>query len=69
MVTLDNLVGLQTLVFDQRGVTDVTWTPLGTYAQFDNIDVTVVPEPGAYAMLLAGIAALVGVGRWRRRSR
>lgn len=34
-----------------------------------NINVTVVPEPATWAMLLAGLALLAGLGRGRPRSR
>lgn len=33
---------------------------------FDNVAITAVPEPGAYAMLAAGLAGLAWVGRRRK---
>lgn len=35
---------------------------------FDNVQVSAVPEPASAAMLLAGMAALVGMGAWRQRA-
>ena len=64
-IILDTEVGLQTVLFDKLGVTKVTWTPVGNYAQFDNIEVTPVPEPQTYALMLAGLAFVGWVVRRR----
>ncbi|WP_188569294.1 PEP-CTERM sorting domain-containing protein [Undibacterium terreum] len=65
-VTLDNIVGLQTFVFNLTNLSAVSWTPLTTTAkrsQVDNIvlDTTVpanpVPEPAS--LTLAGIGLMV----------
>lgn len=45
----------------------VTWKEsLTRVHQFDNINVTAVPEPGTYAMLLAGLGLLGFMGRRKR---
>jgi hypothetical protein len=41
-------------------------TPGGAYVAVDNIQVSPVPEPETYAMLLAGVAMLAGVACFRR---
>jgi hypothetical protein len=38
----------------------------GAYIAVDNIQVSPVPEPQTYAMLLAGMAMLAGVARYRK---
>ncbi|WP_229258471.1 PEP-CTERM sorting domain-containing protein [Duganella rivi] len=53
-------------------LTSVTWSegsplPFGRVYVFDNISVTAVPEPGTYAMLLAGLG-LVGWARRRKQA-
>ncbi|NRR30537.1 PEP-CTERM sorting domain-containing protein [Oxalobacteraceae bacterium] len=51
--------GVYTLSFQNQGGDNVG-------ALLDNVSITAVPEPGTYAMLLAGLAA-VGVAARRRR--
>ncbi len=47
----------------------VTWKEgLTKVHQFDNINVTAVPEPGTYAMLLAGLGLLGFMGRRKRQA-
>ena len=48
-----------TLTFTNTGPTGQS------YPQLDNVSVTAVPEPGTYAMLLAGLAAVVSVVKRR----
>ncbi|MTV40968.1 PEPxxWA-CTERM sorting domain-containing protein [Duganella radicis] len=51
------------------GLSSLTWQQgpaLGGKFEFDNINVTAVPEPETYAMLLAGLG-LVGVAARRRK--
>lgn len=68
-VTLDNLIGLQTFVFNETNLTSVSWqTSIGDggYGQFDNVLVSSVPEPEIYAMLLVGLG-LVGFTSRRKK--
>lgn len=68
-VQLDFAVGTQTFVFGVTGVTRVSWvTTAGNsgWSQFDNIDTSPIPEPGALAMMLAGLGVLGSVARRRR---
>jgi hypothetical protein len=37
------------------------------FMELDNVAVTAVPEPETYALMLAGIGALLGARRFRRR--
>jgi hypothetical protein len=53
--------GMGGLLFALRGVPGPNFG-----MQLQNIQVTPVPEPGTYAMLLAGLGALAFVGRRRR---
>jgi hypothetical protein len=68
-VTLDNLKGLQTFVFDQHGLSSVSWvTTAGDsgWGQFDNINTAAVPEPESYALMLAGLLAIGTLVRRRQ---
>lgn len=68
-VTLDNLIGLQTFVFNEANLTSVSWQTTigdGGYGQFDNVVVSSVPEPEIYAMLLVGLG-LVGFTSRRKK--
>jgi hypothetical protein len=62
---------LQTLTFDNRwrAMSNVWWfqsNSSSTAHQFTNIDATLVPEPGTYALMFVG---LMGVGAVRARRR
>jgi len=67
LLTLDNQVGLQTFTFDLVGVRSFSlWS--NNY-QLDNVrvaDINPVPEPSSYALMLAGLAGLVGLSRRRK---
>lgn len=68
-VTLDEQVGGETFAFNQTGLSSVSWVTTGGangWNQFDNVNVTPVPEPAALAMMLAGLGA-VGIAARRRR--
>lgn len=66
--TLDGLYGAETFAFgaEFNGLVAVSWTNSAGYHQFDNINVTAVPEPEAYAMMLAGLGLLGAVARRKR---
>lgn len=67
-VTLDDQIGSQTFVFNESGLSSVSWvTTAGDNgkSQFDNVDVSVVPEPATLVMLLAGLG-VVGSATRRR---
>ncbi|MFC7419700.1 PEP-CTERM sorting domain-containing protein [Iodobacter arcticus] len=56
-VILDQLKGLQTIVFNKNNLTKVSW--VGSNSQFDNINVSApVPEPETYALLGMGLMSL-----------
>ena len=78
-VTIDALPGLQTFYFNQKGLSDFSYTPqtpLGSI-QIDNVvidqlgnatvDQLGVPEPATWAMMIGGFG-LVGGAMRRRRS-
>ncbi len=73
VVSLDNLVGLQTFVFNIGGLTSFSYLPQttqGPWIQVDNVvfDTFVtgaVPEPESWAMMIAGLG-LVGAVMRRR---
>lgn len=46
-----------------------TVSPASGSNRIDTISVTAVPEPATFAVVGAGIAALAGLSRWRRRVR
>ena len=52
--------------------TNLQWVKLGAlsrgYVAVDNIVTTPVPEPGTYAMFLAGLGLMAGIARRRRAS-
>jgi hypothetical protein len=69
-VQLDSAIGAQNFVFGVTGITSVSWvTTFGDsgVGQFDNINVSAVPEPAAWALMRAG-PGLVGAQAKRRRA-
>jgi hypothetical protein len=69
-VTLDTLPGLQTFLFNQHDVTSVSWVTTDLdrgWGQFDNVSVQAVPEPQTFALMGAGLLAMVSLGRRRGR--
>lgn len=69
-VTLDNQRGLQTFVFNDSGLSSVSWKTTsgdGGWNQFDNIVTAPVPEPETYAMLLAGFGVLGAIARRKQK--
>jgi hypothetical protein len=66
-LTLDDQPGLQTFTFNLTGVRSFTlWS--NNY-QLDNVqvsDVIAVPEPSSYALMLAGLAGVIGLSRRRK---
>ena len=67
-LTLAHQTGLQTFTFDLSGLTSFSlWS--NNY-QLDNVvanaDVVAVPEPSSYALLLAGLAGIIGLARRRK---
>lgn len=71
IVTLDQLIGGQTFVFNRNALTSFTMqgiTTQGQWLQFDNVavDVGAVPEPATWIMMLLGFAA---IGATMRRQR
>ena len=66
-LTLADQTGLQTFTFDLTGVRSFSlWS--NNY-QLDNVqvnDIIPVPEPSSYALLLAGLAGMVGLSRRRK---
>jgi len=67
-LTLGTETGLQTFTFNLSGLTSFSlWS--NNY-QLDNVqvnaEVIAVPEPAPYALLLAGLAGLVGLSRRRK---
>lgn len=67
-VRIDDYVGSQTFYFDKTNLSQVSWvhtdgpgwgiSPTAGWGQFANINVSAVPEPESYAMLLAGLGLM-----------
>ena len=67
-LAIDHQVGLQTFALNFTGVTSVTIG--GGLYQLDNVvadGVLAVPEPGTYALLIAGLALVGHTARRRKR--
>lgn len=64
---LDDQIGLQTFEFNLTGVR--AFSLFSNDYQLDNVrvaDINPVPEPSSYALMLAGLAGLVGLSRRRK---
>lgn len=72
-VVLDTLPGSQTAWFNQAGLSSVSWrssiSSTRGWAQFDNVNVSPVPEPATPALMLTGLALVGLLARRRRTSR
>jgi hypothetical protein len=69
IVSLAEVQGLQTFTFDETNLQNVSVKALttdGGYLQFDFVDVSAVPEPSTWAMMLLGF---VGLGFLAHRKR
>jgi hypothetical protein len=56
----DTNVGLETFNFvGFQNLTSVEWLQDGSFHQYDNIVVNVVPEPATMVVLIAGLGILV----------
>jgi hypothetical protein len=53
--------------FGTTPVNEVIFSSSGNSLEFDNIAVAPVPEPSTWAFAIAGVAAMGGLGWWRRR--
>jgi hypothetical protein len=71
---ISGIFGLQTFSFNENNLTSVVFTPTtteGPFIQFDNIginNVSAVPEPSTWAMMILGFAS-VGFMAYRRKSK
>lgn len=52
---------------DFRGLRSLVWYQGAEWHQFDNLKVTAVPEPGTYALMVAGLGLVAGVTRRRSK--
>lgn len=69
ILTLDNLLGLETFILNLPGVTSFTLSQAGSiWFQVDNIvyDAPAVPLPAALPLFASGLG-LLGLAGWRRR--
>ena len=66
VLTVTVASGLQTFVINQAGVTSFSLG--GADHQLDNVVYNPVPEPGSYALLAAGLLAVLGTARRRSKA-
>lgn len=63
--TLDGIFGAETFTFDPgfTNLTSVSWTNTADYHQFDNIQVSSVPEPQTLSLMLLGLGLMGTLAR------
>lgn len=57
---------LKTFSFDEQNLRAVSWNATNMYGywQADNVVLSTVPEPNSLALMLCGIALILGIGSW-----